>query len=126
MKNRHRVRQTVFVCAAATGGQLLMRTLVADTPQQATELFLEQTQVIAQEVLGPFYKKRTQVLESTRTLKFLGQTKPAIFNEWRVDAFLLQEPVDHAYLVFIRRVDDKKATAPGGTIVVPVSQLRFV
>lgn len=126
MKNQRRSRPTIFVCAAMADGQVVIRMILAESIQQASNLFLEQTQVAVQEVLGPFYKKKTQVIESTRSLKFLGQTKPAVYNDWRVDAFLLQEPENHAYLVFIRRVDDKKATVPQGTIVVPISQLRFI
>ena len=126
MNEKHRVRPTIFVCAAVADNQLLIRMITADSPQQAGELFREQAGVSAQEILGPFYKKRTQVIENTRVLKFLGQTKEAVFNDWKVDAFLLQEPENHAYLVFIKRVDEKKATTPQGTFVVPISQLRFI
>jgi hypothetical protein len=76
--------------------------------------------------MGPFYKKRAQVLESTRVLKFTNQTKRAQYNDWLVNAFILKEPVDQAYLVFIKRLDDKKLPTPKGTITVPVSELRFI
>jgi len=77
-------------------------------------------------VLGPFFKKRAQVLENTRSLKFTNQNKKAIYNEWYVNAFMLKEPENQAYLVFIRRVDDKKLPPPKGTITVPISDLRFI
>jgi hypothetical protein len=66
------------------------------------------------------------VIENTRVLKFSNQTKKAIYNDWLVDAFLLQEPENQAYLVFIKRVDDKKLPSPKGTITVPITDLRFV
>lgn len=78
------------------------------------------------EILGPFYKKRAQVIENTRSLKFSNQTKKAVYNDWMVNAFLLKEPENQAYLVFIKRVDDKKLPIPKGTITVPISDLRFI
>ena len=42
-----------------------------------------------------------------------------------VNAMFLKEPESHAFLVFIKRIDDKKIPFPKGTIVVPISDLRF-
>lgn len=124
---RRGARQVVYVCSAITeGGDLLNKILPASTQEEAGKLFFEQTKNKAKEILGPFYKKRTQVFETTRTLKFSNITKKAIFNDWMVNAFLLKEPEDHAYLVFIKRIDDKRASSPVGTIIVPISDLRFV
>lgn len=124
---RKGARQTVYVCSAiAENGDLLNKILPAQTQEDAGKLFFDQTNVKPKEILGPFYKKRTQVLETTRILKFSNITKKAIFNDWMVNAFLLKEPEDHAYLVFIKRVDDKKASSPVGTIIVPISDLRFI
>lgn len=121
------VRQTVYVCISITStGELLSKTLDAETKEDADKLFFEQTSIKAKEILGPFYKKRTRVTEITRVLKFSNKTKKAIINDWLVNAFLLSEPENHAYLVFIKRVDEKKASAPTGTIVVPISDLRFI
>lgn len=125
--SRKGARQTVFVCAGiSANNELVTRIIEAETPQAATELFLQQASVQAKDVLGPFYKKKTQVIESTRALKFSPQSKRAIYNDWIVDAFILQEPENQAYLVFIKRADNKKMPFPKGTIVVPVTELRFV
>jgi hypothetical protein len=124
---RKGARQTVYVCCSITNdGELINKIIAAASPEEAGNLFLEQSTIKAKEILGPFYKKRTQVLENTRVLKFSNQTKKAIFNDWLVNAFLLKEPENQAYLVFIKRVDGKKASTPVGTITVPVSDLRFV
>ena len=126
MSGRRRMRQTFFVCAAISmDGKLLTRIIAAETPKEASELFLQETIIQAKEVLGPFFKKRTQIIENTRVLKFTAQQKRAIYDNWIVDAFMLQEPVDQAYLVFIKRVDGKKLPPPKGTITVPISDLRF-
>lgn len=124
---RRGARQTVFVCVGISDiNELITRVIAAETPKEATDLFVEQTAFQPKEVLGPFYKKKTQVIESTRVLKFSNQTRRATYNDWLVDAFLLQEPENQAYLVFIKRVDDKSLPPPKGTITVPVSDLRFV
>jgi hypothetical protein len=120
-------RQTVFVCATiSVNNELLIRIIPAETPKIASDLFSQEVSLPPKEVLGPFYKKKTQIIENTRTLKFTNQTKKAIYNDWMVDAFLLQEPKDQAYLVFIKRVDNKNIPFPKGTITVPISDLRFL
>ena len=127
MSGRRGARQTVFVCAGiSSNNELMTRVIAAETPKEATDLFIEQVVIQPKEVLGPFYKKKTQVIESSRILKFSNQTKKAHYNNWLVDAFLLQEPENQAYLVFIKRIDDKNLPSPKGTITVPVSDLRFL
>ena len=127
MDQRTGRRQTVFVCVAlSNSGSLITRILAAETPKDATEVFKQENSFPPQEVLGPFYKKRSQVIENTRILKFAGKTVKASYNDWIVDAFLLSEPEDQAYLVFLKRCDGKTSPVPKGTIVVPVSDLRIV
>jgi hypothetical protein len=124
--NRRGPRPVFFVCVAISDvGELITKTIQAVSQQEAASLFLEQTKLSAKEILGPFRPKRMQVLETTRTLKFTNQIKRAHFNGWEVKAHLLKEPENHAYLVFIKRTDDKKQPAPKGTIIVPISDLRF-
>src|ERR1700722_8767033 len=119
---RRRTRQTVFVCVSISSeNQLVTRIIAAETPQAASEVFLQETTFQPQEILGPFFKKRAQVIENTRVLKFTTQQKRAIYDNWVVDAFILLEPANQAYLVFIKRVDDKKLPPPKGTITVPLS-----
>jgi|SRR6185369_15547600 len=120
-------RPLVFVCASVTDdGNLITEIISANTPAEATQVFSDKFSCSPKSVLGPFFKKRAQVLENTRSLKFTNQNKKAIYNEWYVNAFMLKEPENQAYLVFIRRVDDKKLPPPKGTITVPISDLRFI
>jgi hypothetical protein len=124
---RRTTRPIFFVCAAiAEPGDLIIKMILATSQQEAMELFKKEFFIPPQEILGPFYKKRTQILETTRTLKFSNQTKKAIYNGWIVNAFMLKEPIDQAYLVFIKREDGKKIPSPKGTITVPISELRFI
>lgn len=127
MKNRG-ARQLVFVCSGISdSGELISKMILAKTPDEAVCLFKQQNSVSAQITLGPFYKKMEQVLETTRSLQFAkGRFRQAIFNDWQVNAFALLDPADHAYLVFIKRVDNVQATPPKGNIIVPHSNLRFL
>src|SRR5574338_1042142 len=125
---RKGARQTFFVCIGMdfAKGDFVSKIIPSDSPKNASTLFHEQTNLEAKEVLGPFFKKRAQVIENTRVLKFTNQSRKAVYNDWLVTAFILQEPENHAYLVFTKRVDDKKLPTPKGTITVPISELRFV
>lgn len=126
MSRRH-AREIVFVCSSVSSkGELISQIIPGKTPAEASTLFLEQNQLDAQTVLGPFYKKKTQILETTRSLQFASPTfKKAEYNGWLVNAFMLVKPVDQAYLIFIKRIDDKKIPTPKGTIIIPISDLRF-
>jgi hypothetical protein len=123
---RKGAREIVFVCSAIIDGTLTNKIIPAASPDEAADLFFKELNVRPQESLGPFYKKRTQVLETTRTLKLTNQSKKAIYNEWNVTAFFLKEPENYAYLVFLNRTDNKKVPAPKGVVIVPISNLRFM
>lgn len=119
-------RQIVFVCASISNNELFTKVIPAETQEDASKLFIEEFNHNPQQIMGPFYKKRTQVLETTRVLKFSNVRKKANYNDWLVDAHILKEPENHAYLIFIKRTDDKKVPFPKGTITVPISDLRFI
>jgi hypothetical protein len=106
--------------------EFISKVIQAVSQEEAASFFLEQTKNKAQAIHGPFRPKRAQVLETTRTLKFTDQSRKAIHNDWEVTAFILKEPENHAYLVFLKRTDDKKQPLPKGTIIVPVNELRFI
>lgn len=119
------VRQIVFVCSSISNqGELINKIIPAESQDDASKLFFEQFSIKPKEILGPFYKKRAQVLENTRTLKFSNKTMKAIYNDWEVTAFLLNEPEKYAYLVFNKCSGNKPV--PKGTVVVPISDLRFI
>lgn len=121
-------RPVVFVCIGSDpekSGDFTSMVVQAASQNEASSFFFEQTGLKAKTIHGPFRPKRAQVIENTRTLKFTDQNRKAVYNEWEVNAMILKEPENHAYLIFLRRVDDKKVPSPKGTIVVPISDLRF-
>jgi hypothetical protein len=121
-------RPVVFVCIGMNkeDNEFVSKVIQAVSQEEAASLFFEKVGLKAQAIHGPFRPKRAQIIENTRNLKFTDLKKKAIYNNWEVDAFILKEPENHAYLLFIKRVDDKVTQpAPKGTIIVPVSDLRF-
>lgn len=126
--NRRGPRPIFFVCIGSDiekNNDFVSKVIQAVSQEEAASLFFEQTGIKAKTIHGPFRPKRAQVVENTRTLKFATEQKRAWYNDWEVNALFLKEPENHAYLVFIKRVDGKKQSAPKGTIVVPISDLRF-
>jgi hypothetical protein len=121
------MRVNFFVCISIRDNKLVSKIIPASSSEEAGKLFHEQVDLFAQEIHGPFHKVRKQILENTRVLKFSDNTPyKAIYNDWLVNAFKLEEPVNHAYLIFIKRTDDKKVPFPKGTITAPISDLRFI
>jgi hypothetical protein len=121
------MRKIFFVCSVITEtGELLNKIIEAQSHDEASTIFFQQQSIKPKEILGPFYKKKTQVLENTRVLKFTSQSKKAYYNDWEVNAILLEEPKDYAYLIFIKRIDGKKMPLPKGAITVPISELRLI
>ena len=121
-------RPVVFVCIGVDHekpGEFVSKVIQAVSQDEASSFFFEQTGVKVKTIHGPFRPKRMQVIENTRTLKFANEQKQALYNDWEVNALFLKEPENHAYLLFLKRVDGKKQPAPKGTVVVPISDLRF-
>jgi hypothetical protein len=126
--NKRGPRPVVFVCIGIgeNANTFVSKVIQAVSPDEAGTLFLEQTNLKAKTIHGPFRPKRAQVIENTRTLKFSDKKQEkAIYNDWEVNVLFLKEPENHAYLLFVRRVDGKKQPSPKGTIIVPVADLRF-
>ena len=102
--SRRGSRPIFFVCSSIIDNKLISEMIESTTVKDAQSLFLDKYKLKPETIFGPFYKKRTQVLEITTALKFSKQTKTAQYNDWLVNAFLLQEPKDCAYLIFIKKL----------------------
>jgi len=120
-------RPVVFICVGIDHEKVdvVSKEIRAASQSEAASLFLEITKIKVKTIHGPYRPKRAQVLANTRSMKFGDQSRQAIYNDWEVNAFFLKEPENHAFLVFLKRVDDKKQPKPQGAIIVPISDLRF-
>lgn len=119
-------RPVVYVCVGFDHEKVdvISRAITANSQNEAANLFLEQTKIKAKNIHGPYRPKRAQVLDNTRTLRFGDKSVKTTYNGWEVNAFYLKEPENHAYLVFIRKIDEKAPAAPKGTFLVPVSDIE--
>jgi hypothetical protein len=125
--SRRGSRPIIFVCGGiSASGDLIMETITASVQADAVSLFKDKYGSSPKNVLGPFYSKKTQILENTTNLKFTSEVKKAEYNGWYVNAMMLKDPVNHAFLIFNGRIDGKQMAAPKGTIVVPCSSLRII
>lgn len=120
------IRKTVFVCANIINNNLTTKIIQADSSDEAAKIFNKEFFINPKEILGPFYKKRIKAIEQTRVLKFSNETKKALYDNWIVNAMILKEPEDHAFLIFIKRNDDQKIPAPKGTVIIHTSELRYI
>lgn len=124
---KKRRRQIVFVCSSVVNSELISEIIPANSVGEASKLFEEKFSTIPKSILGPFYKKRSAVLETKTPVKFDGKPIKANYNGWLVNAFPLKDPEDSAFLIFIKQIDDKqKQIAPKGTVIVPLTDLRLI
>ena len=116
----------IFVCAGLKNGDLVIKSISSALKDEASNLFLQEFGILPQEILGPFNKKHVKKQPLVQELKFTNQKRKAIYNDWVVNAFILQQPIDQAYLIFIKRADNQKIPFPKGTTIVPINDLRFI
>jgi len=118
-------RPVYFVCIAIdqSGLDFISKQIEASSPTEAASIFYDLTKLKAKTIHGPYRLKKAQIIENTRHLRFAANQCKAIYKDWEVNALYLKEPADHAYLLFIKRLDGKKTPIPG-TTVVPIAELR--
>lgn len=117
-----------FVCGAVSDThKLIFKTIEASSPEEASKIFLEECGIYPQEISDPFRKiKIKPKLEPIKYFKFnTERPRQAFYNGWIVNSFLLAEPKDHAFLIFLKREDNKSMPMPKGTTIVPICNLRF-
>lgn len=108
-------RKTFFVCSAIRDNELISKTINASTQKEADKLFEQQYLLVPQISIGPFYRARTR--PDIQKVIFTGKSKTAIYDDWIVNALLVKEPENCAFLFFDRRVDGKKMIKPSDMIV---------
>lgn len=120
-------RKTLFVCSAYDNSkkQLISKAVEADTRDSAVSSFKDQNSIDAEIILGPFFLKKTNVLNQEINIKFSGESKKAIYNDWYVKAMMLSHPNEFAYVFYDKRIDDKKAQKPVSNLV-RIEELKFI
>lgn len=118
-------RQVYFVCSAIIENKLKNKIVPAMSSKEAASSFYEEFNIKPEDILGPFWKKREYNVITPQEIKFSHVSKKAEYNGWFVTAFLLNEPKDHAYLIFVKKIDGSIENKPTNSIIVPIDSLRF-
>jgi hypothetical protein len=121
--SQRRRRSVIFVCSVTNVDSIEIET---SSREEAISIFYNKFNINPVRIFGPFYRKKVFKKIDARILKFDKISRRAIYDGWLVDAFLLKEPADTAYLVFIKREDGKLLPVPKGTTVVHISNLEFL
>jgi len=128
MKRKRKPRPIFFVCTGinSTINELKTKAIQASSIDDAVILFDNEFGFKPKDVLGPFYKKQTKVLENTMSIKMSTKWENAEYNGWNVKANFLHEPKNKAFLLFNSRVDGENLQKPQGITIVPIYDLRIL
>ena len=77
-------------------------------------------------IYGPYYKKKVYEYRYLDNIKFNGKSFKCKFKGWLVNAFMLNDPKDHAYLLFSKKIDDNGWEEPKNKIVVDIELLETI
>lgn len=115
---RRKARAIIYVCSAVKDNTLVSKMIESASVEDSYSLFEKENGIKPQIVLGPFYKKKTGILDKNFDIKFkFGPNKQAIYNGWHVTAMPLLSPLDSVYLLFNKRVDGLKTQKPHAMVV---------
>lgn len=117
-------RSMFFVCSAIRDQELISQTIKAMTQKESDKLFEKQFGILPQISIGPFYRAR--IRPDIQKIVFTGQSRVAIYDDWVVNALLVKEPENCAFLLFERRVDGKKITSKPSDTIVKLDELREI
>lgn len=117
-------KEIFYVCASLLNENLIMESISASSEKDAIFIYNKKYNHNPQKIEGPFYKKRVAVEPISQNIKFNGQIKLAMYQGWKVNAFLLQEPENFAFLVYLKNIENIKDSCKDTTIV-PIKDLRF-
>jgi hypothetical protein len=113
-----RHKTIIYTCSAIKNELLISEMIEADSIEKACEVFEEAHKIKPESIFGPFFKKRTKILDSNREIRFsFGSSKKGIYNDWFCTALPLIKPSDCFYLLFDKRIDGTKSAKPAQTII---------
>ncbi len=115
----------IFICVGLIDNKIIADSMLISSVDEAKEQFTNKYGYCPDKILGPYLSPKK--IEHEKVLRFAShKSQKAIYNDWLVNAFLLHDPQDHAYLIFVKKTDDVSAIPPKGTTIVPIQDLRFI
>jgi len=118
-----KTREIVFVCVAVKHNdiadhQLHTRTIIANTVEDACIKYEQEFGFQPDEVFGPFYKKKSGMLNKNFDIKFAPKSKlTGTFNDWNITAMPLLNPPDSVYVIYDTKIDGTKTNKPSAMIM---------
>jgi hypothetical protein len=118
----------IFVCSAINNNSLISKEFLAQNEEAVKNSFHLEFGFYPEKIFGPFSRKYSKQTEQKKEVVFSlsGSCKKAIYKDWHVNAFTLKEPENHAYIIFLKRIDESKPFKNKGSLVVPLSELRIL
>ena len=111
-------RKITFVCSAVKEELLISKMIDSESVSDSCNSFEKEFGIKPQAVYGPFYKKKTGILNENFDIKFkFGQYIQCIHNGWDATGMPLLNPPDSVYLLYNKRVDGQKMIKPNPMIV---------
>ena len=110
-------KEIFYVCASCINQKLVLETIPASLEKDAVSLYKNKYGQVPEKIEGPFYKKRVYTEPVNQNIKFNGQIKSAMYQGWKVNAFLLQEPENFAFLVFLKNIENIKKKIKSGELL---------
>ena len=115
---RRKARSVIYVCSAIKENNLISKMIESSSVEESYSIFEKDNGIKPQVVLGPFFKKKTGILNKNFDIKFkFGQNKQGIYNGWHVTAMPLLNPEDSVYLLYNKRIDGQKVQKPQAMVV---------
>jgi hypothetical protein len=115
---RRKARSVIYVCSAIKENNLISKMIESSSIEESYSIFEKDNGIKPQVVLGPFFKKKTGILNKNFDIKFkFGQNKQGIYNGWHVTAMPLLNPEDSVYLLYNKRIDGQKVQKPQAMVV---------
>lgn len=108
----------IYVCSAIIAEDLISVQISANSEKEAAEIFYNENSFLPKKILGPFYKKKVKRNLEIKNIKFSNEIKKAMYNNELVNAFLLTEPKNMAYLIFIN--------SENKSVLVNINELRYL
>lgn len=113
-------RKIIFVCSTIFNNQLISHEIEALSNLEASNQFEIKYSIKPEIVYGPFYKRKRKIPppKLQQNIKFKNSSSKKIeYNGWIINLQLLSEPINCAYISYIKRIDGTKKILPKGEII---------
>lgn len=115
---RRKARPIIYVCNAIKDNVLISKMIDCQTVEDSVRIFETENGIKPQTVYGPFYKKKTNVLDKDFDIRFMfGQNKQGVYNGWTVTMMPLLSPTGCVYVLYNKRIDGQKIRKPKACVV---------